>query len=66
MIESIVSFSSLYWFSYFYEFVKKNFKLFKCRYFIKNSRKSTENGFENWDIIETNNWIRLLSFDDKS
>ena len=66
MIESIVSFSSLYWFSYFYEFVKKIFKLFKFRYFIKNSRKSTENGFENWDIIETNNWIRLLSFDDKS
>ena len=42
------------------------FKFFKCRLFIKNSRKSTENGYEHWDITGTNKWIRLLFFDDKS
>ena len=26
----------------------------------------TENVFEQWDITETNNWIRLLFFDDNS
>ena len=41
------------------------FKFFKCRLFNKNSRKSPENGGQ-WDITETNNWIRLLFFDDKS
>jgi len=42
------------------------FIFFKCLLVIKNSRKSTENGFEHWAITETNNWIRLLIFDDKS
>ena len=61
MLESIVSFSSIYWFSYFYESVCNFFKFFQCRLFIENSRKSTENGFEQWDITETK-WIRLLIF----
>ena len=30
-------------------------KFFKCRLFIKNSRKSTENGLEHVDITESNN-----------
>ena len=38
-------------------------KFFKCRLFNKNS---TENVCEQWEITETNNWIRLLIFDDKS
>jgi len=65
MLESIISFSSLYWISYFYEFVRRFLKFFKCRLFNKNSRKSTENVCEQWEIAETNNWIRLLIFDDK-
>jgi len=36
MIESIISFSSLYWIYYFYKF-------FKCRLFNYTSRKSEEN-----------------------
>ena len=65
MLESIISFSSLYhlffmnWFADFFPFLK-------CRLFNKNYRKSRENVCEAWDITETNNWIRLLIFDDKS
>ena len=47
-----------------YEFVHF-YKLFKCL-FNKNSRKSTENFCEKWDITETNNWIKLLIFGDRS
>ena len=39
---------------------------FKWCLFNKNSRKSTENGFEHRDISETNNRIKLLIFADKS
>ena len=38
------------------------YKFFKCHLFYKNSRKS----LWKWEIIETNNWIKLLIFDDKS
>ena len=46
------------------------FKFFKCRLFNNNSRKSAENLWimrnQNNEIIETNNWTRLLIFDDKT
>ena len=42
------------------------FKFVKCHLFNKNSRKATENVCEQWEITESNNWIRLLIFDDKS
>ena len=38
----------------------------KCRFFNKNSCKSTENVCEQLDTTETNNGIRLLIFDNKS
>ena len=45
------------------------FKFFKCRLFNNNSRKSAKifvnNENQNNEIIETNNWTRLLIFDDK-
>ena len=41
-------------------------KFLKCCIFYKNSRKSTENVCEQWDITETNNWIWLLIFDDNN
>ena len=44
MLESNISFSSLYWISIF----------FQCRLFNKNSRKSKENVCEQWEITETN------------
>ena len=66
MLESIISFSSLYWIPYFLNLFADLFKFFKCRLFNKNSRKSIENVCLQWDITETNNWIRLLFFDDKS
>jgi len=44
MLESIISFSSLYWISYF---------LWIC----SHSRKSTENVCKQWDITKTYNWI---------
>jgi len=65
MLESIVSYSSLI-FLFFMNLFADLFKFSKCRLFIKNSRKSTENGFKPWEITETNNWIKSLIFDDKS
>ena len=53
-------------FFFFVDLFADIFKFFKCRLFIKHSRKSTENGYEHWEITETNNWIRLLDFDDNS
>ena len=41
------------------------FKLYKFRLFNKNSRKSTKNVCEQWDITETKNSIKLHIFDDK-
>ena len=66
MLESIISFSSciilniLFFTNLFADF----YKFSKCRLFIENSRKSTENVCDQWEITETNNWIRLLIFDD--
>ena len=40
------------------------FKFFKCRLFNNNYRKLAKM-FGNNEIIETNNWTRLLIFDDK-
>ena len=41
------------------------YKFLKCCLH-KNSRKSTENVCQKWEITETNIWIRLLIFDDES
>ena len=65
MLESTVSFHHYFDFLILYEFADL-FKFFKCRLYIKDSRKSTANGLEYWDITETNNWIRLLNFDEKT
>ena len=56
----------LFYFSFFTNLFAEFYKFFKCRLFNKNSRKSTENVCEEWEITETNNWIWLLKFDDKS
>ena len=67
MLESIISFSSLYWISYFFTNLFADFyKFFKCRLFNENSRKSTESYCEEWEIKETKNLLRLLIFDDNA
>ena len=61
MLESIISFSLLYWTSYSYYYLFSDFyKFFKCCLFNKNFSKSTENVCEQLNISKTNNWIRLL------
>ena len=47
-------------FLFFVSLFADTFKFFIYRLFNKNSSKSTENVCEQWDITETNNWIRLL------
>jgi len=42
------------------------FKFFKCRVYNKNSIKSAENLCDWREIIGTNNWIRLLIFNNES
>ena len=62
MLKSIISFSSLYWISYFlwtYSQISTNSS--NVVFLIK----IPENLCNNWEIIETNNWIRLLIFEDK-
>ena len=49
-----------------YESVHRFLQILQMSSFNKNSRLSTENFCEQWDITETNDWIRLLIFDDKS
>jgi len=66
MLESIISFSFSLNFIFFMNLFADFFKFFKCRLFNKNSWKSAENVFEHWDTTETNNWIRLLIFNDNS
>ena len=67
MLEPIISFSSLYWIAYF---------LWNCSQISSNSsnvvfskkipRNLQKNVCEHLDITETNNWIRLLIFDDNN
>ena len=67
MLESIISFSSLYWISYsLWIWLQISINCSNVVFSIKNKNKSTENVCEQWDITETNNWIRLLFFDDNS
>ena len=66
MLKSIMSFSSFYWITFFMNLFEDFSKFFKCCLSDKNSSKYTENICEQWDISETNNWIRFLIFDDKS
>ena len=47
-------------FSFFTNLFADFYKFFKCRLFKKSSKTSTENICEEWEIVETNNWIRLL------
>ena len=53
--------------NYFFFIIRLNFlfltnlfadfdKIFKCRLFNKNARKSTENVCEQWEIAESTNW----------
>ena len=51
MLESTVSFHHYFDFLILYEFADL-FKFFKCRLFIKNSRKSTANGLETTETVE--------------
>ena len=64
MLESIISFLSCI-----------SYSLWICLQISSNSsnvvfntnyRKSTENGCGQWDITETNNWIRLIIYNDNS
>ena len=52
-------------FMFFKNLFSDFFKLYKFRLFNKNSRKSTNNVCEQWDITETKNSIKLHIFDDK-
>ena len=49
-----------------YESVHRFLQILQMSSFNKKSRKSAENLCDYGEIIETNNWIRLLIFDDKS
>ena len=58
----IISFVSIiiFNFSFFTNLFADFYKFFKCRLFKKSSKTSAENICEEWEIVETNNWIRLL------
>ena len=60
ILESLTLFSSLCWIFSPYEFVRRFLQRLS---FQKNSKRSTENVFEDWEITKTHNWIRLLIFD---
>jgi len=67
MLELIISYSSFYWISYSLRMCSQiSTNSSNVVFFDKNCRKSTENVYEQWEITETNNWIELLTFDDKS
>ena len=65
MIESIIFFIVILNFLCFMNLFADFFKFFKCRLFNKipgNLHKT----FENNETLDTNNWIRLVTFDEKS
>ena len=64
MIESIIFFIVILNFLCFMNMFADFFKFFKCRLF--NKIPGNENFCVQWDITETNNWIRLLNFDNNS
>jgi len=66
MLESIISFASLYKISYFlwiYSQISTNSS--NVVFSIKIPENLQKIFVNNWEIIETNNWKRLLIFDDK-
>ncbi len=59
MLEAIISISLLYWISHSLLFADF-YKVFKCRFFNKNARKSKENVCEQWEITKSYHWIFLI------
>ena len=63
MLESTISFSSIYWISYS---LWISLQIFTDSSNFVFSIKIIENVCEQWEITETNKWVRLLIFGDKS